>query len=98
MTESMTSPHSRHFQPKRDSPLVAPTASSNRVGTIKPWQRGQFIVSTPFQKDSGARAAETGKSNASRGIRKREGSDSQRSSKRHAAYYAGKISLSIRIY
>jgi hypothetical protein len=41
----MTSPHSKHFHPKKDSPLLASIPSSNLVDTIKPWQRVQFILS-----------------------------------------------------
>ena len=47
MTESMTSPQSRHFQPDKDPPLVAPAASSSLVATIKPWHRKQLIGGPP---------------------------------------------------
>jgi hypothetical protein len=46
MTESMTSPHNKHFHPDNDPPLVTPAASSSLVGTIKPWQREQLIGGT----------------------------------------------------
>ncbi len=85
MTESMTSPQSRHFHPDNGPPLVAPAASSSLVATINPWQREQVIVGLPADTAERAgepmklwrRAAETGESNALGEIRKREGQDSQ---------------------
>lgn len=46
MTASMTSPQRRHCHPLEQR--VEPSASSNLVGTIRPWQRRQFIIN-PFQ-------------------------------------------------
>jgi hypothetical protein len=42
----MTSPQRRHCHPLEQR--VEPSASSNLVGTIRPWQRRQFIIN-PFQ-------------------------------------------------
>jgi len=41
ITESITLPHSKHCQPGKQSDELP--ASSNRMVTIKPWQRRQFM-------------------------------------------------------